>query len=370
MGGGVNVPLNSYLIQPVQRIPRYRLLVHELLKCTPESHIDYAELRAALHSIEDIALVVNESIREAEYMNQLVELKKKFTGAVPEILAPKRFLVREGNLMKVCRKEPKPRQFFLLNDMLIYATQNITPTPTGGRYRFHDLLPLEFTSVQDTPDKPSQRNAFQFLSKSKSFTVFAESPEEKALWLSDVQKCLSALQGGDQGPNSSEALAPVWAPDQDSKVCLLCEVKFTTLNRRHHCRQCGTLCCGACSGQKLVLKNIGKSCRVCFRCYEAVTGKQAPLKKAKGSVRREDSASGGGGSRTQLAAMLSSPSAADARANADRQIQNERALFVPSVPTAPPAFDPELDYSSGSDFYDSEDELWEPPTKPAPKIPI
>ncbi|MDP2436310.1 MAG: FYVE zinc finger domain-containing protein [archaeon] len=383
VGNGINVPLQSYLIQPVQRIPRYRLLLHELLKATPEGHVDYKPLTAALSSVQEIAVVVNESIREAEYMNQMVEFKKKFSGNVPELLAPKRFLIREGTLMKVCRKEPKPRQFFLLNDNLIYATQQLTPTPTGGRYRFHQMLPLQYTTVVDIPDKPSspsQKNAFQFLSKTKSFTVFAESPEEKAQWIADVQKALSSLPSAAAsgtpdaaavvatgGANTS--VAPVWAPDQESKVCLLCEVRFTTLNRRHHCRHCGTLCCGACSSQKAYLPNMKKTCRVCFKCFETITGKPAPVKKTKGSLRKDDLSSS---SLSRLPSPSRHPSTATSLSSDRSPYLHEKAIALPSVPISlPPDIDPDdLDYTSGSDFYDSEDELWEPPSKPPPRRPI
>lgn len=37
------------------------------------------------------------------------------------LAVPGRVLVGEGVLTKVCRKRPKPRQFFLFNDILVYG---------------------------------------------------------------------------------------------------------------------------------------------------------------------------------------------------------------------------------------------------------
>jgi len=35
---------------------------------------------------------------------------------------------------------------------------------------------------------------------------------------------------------------PFWVPDSDAPSCMLCDVKFTVLKRRHHCRACGKVC--------------------------------------------------------------------------------------------------------------------------------
>ena len=45
--GGLEMDLPSALITPVQRIPRYVLLLRELLKHTPDDHSDYANLELA-----------------------------------------------------------------------------------------------------------------------------------------------------------------------------------------------------------------------------------------------------------------------------------------------------------------------------------
>eukprot|EP00300_Choanocystis_sp_HF-7_P009420 c16425_g1_i3.p1 GENE.c16425_g1_i3~~c16425_g1_i3.p1 ORF type:complete len:416 (+),score=67.39 c16425_g1_i3:942-2189(+) len=61
--------------------------------------------------------------------------------------------------------------------------------------------------------------------------------------------------------------APIWTPNSAQPTCAICKEKWTLLNRRHHCRQCGGLVCGNCS--QLVLK-AGKPTRMCNTCGESI----------------------------------------------------------------------------------------------------
>ena len=56
----------SFMIMPIQRVPRYVLLLKEVLKYTPETHHDHEELSTALALIKDVASHINEKIRERE----------------------------------------------------------------------------------------------------------------------------------------------------------------------------------------------------------------------------------------------------------------------------------------------------------------
>ncbi len=60
------LPLDSLLIMPVQRIPRYKLLLEDLFRRTPESHRDYSGLRDAVALISAVASEVNEKVRCSE----------------------------------------------------------------------------------------------------------------------------------------------------------------------------------------------------------------------------------------------------------------------------------------------------------------
>jgi len=54
--------VTSLLITPVQRLPRYRMLLIELTKHTPEDHRDYENLQNALRNVSECAQSVNSTI--------------------------------------------------------------------------------------------------------------------------------------------------------------------------------------------------------------------------------------------------------------------------------------------------------------------
>lgn len=108
-----NLDLLALLITPVQRILRYKLLLEDLLKHTPETHPDHNNLVLSLGAILEKAAAVNESIRIAENYEKLCQIQRSFiTGNVKNFVQETRLFVREGSLTKVCRKVPKKRWFF------------------------------------------------------------------------------------------------------------------------------------------------------------------------------------------------------------------------------------------------------------------
>lgn len=71
---GTRAPdLTDLLITPVQRPPRYLLMLKELLKRTQESHPDYNNLTTAVQKMERTNQVINERKKRFEMMKKVQE---------------------------------------------------------------------------------------------------------------------------------------------------------------------------------------------------------------------------------------------------------------------------------------------------------
>ncbi|XP_046967075.1 RUN and FYVE domain-containing protein 2 isoform X2 [Vanessa cardui] len=63
---------------------------------------------------------------------------------------------------------------------------------------------------------------------------------------------------------------PNWTSDKDAVACAACAKEFTIARRKHHCRRCGHIFCGACSEKTVALAGNTKPVRVCDACFTEV----------------------------------------------------------------------------------------------------
>ncbi|KAL4084903.1 hypothetical protein QTP88_027773 [Uroleucon formosanum] len=102
----VSAKLNSLLITPIQRIPRYLLLLRELQNYTSTEHQGYNDIKAAVEQISKVADHINNLVQEQENMSRLVSIQRSLSGCGKvNIVLPGRKLIKEGPLMKVSPEE-------------------------------------------------------------------------------------------------------------------------------------------------------------------------------------------------------------------------------------------------------------------------
>mmetsp|Transcript_7987 Transcript_7987/g.33611 ORF Transcript_7987/g.33611 Transcript_7987/m.33611 type:complete len:674 (+) Transcript_7987:230-2251(+) len=121
--------IKQFLILPVQRIPRYKMLLEEMRKATWESHPDYESLLTALQKIRQIAQFVEDAQEKFVNMNKIIDIQnklrfsKKFSQT--KLLEADRVLIEKASLkmqeqsttngVETIRK----REVILFNDLLL-----------------------------------------------------------------------------------------------------------------------------------------------------------------------------------------------------------------------------------------------------------
>lgn len=198
-------------------------------------------------------------------------------------------LLREGPLQKHNRDGPHNYQFILTSESLLYAEPALLAL---GKMSLNREIPLvSCMVVEHEPGNPGDpSNTFRFLSRQKSFMISADSAQEMACWFAEIHAAAEAARRVARTTLTEDDCAPLWTPNDEACDCMVCNRPFGLLNRRHHCRNCGKVVCGACSLEKarverLHSKGLVKVCNPCARelkstrRYGAVAlepGNQAP----------------------------------------------------------------------------------------------
>ncbi|XP_047428097.1 pleckstrin homology domain-containing family F member 2-like [Mugil cephalus] len=199
-----------------------------------------------------------------ENLQRLREVENSFGPSGAPLSKPGRILRGEGRLMKRGRKKWQPKAFFLFNDVLVYGSFVLN----GRWHKNQKIIPLESVKLEDMEDSEEFKHQWLIRTPSKSFFVSAASHEEKKAWMEHIRECQSALLlCGNLQPGKKFAVT--WMPDQAACKCMRCLRRFTTTNRRHHCRKCGFIVCNSCSRQRTVISHIHptKQLRVCALCH-------------------------------------------------------------------------------------------------------
>lgn len=143
--------LEHYLLQPMQRLTRYPLLIGQILKFTDQNTPEFHHLHQALKKVQEVLTATNEAIREQEHQIILTSLSEHLSipgsdarlnlATKTRFVGPRR-LIREGLVTK--SRTRKTLHAYLFNDFFLLTK------------------PLPSTSVLENPD-PTRRNQAQVM---------------------------------------------------------------------------------------------------------------------------------------------------------------------------------------------------------------
>jgi len=171
------------LIKPIQRIPRYNLLLLELLKHTEPSHPDYDDLTKALAKMKEVATHINMTVKKTDNLRKLAQASTKGKGFMG-LMKAHRQLIRDGFLPTVDNKGHKEKlHFFVFNDILVFANKS-------DLRKQKDMTKLNSQWPINLLWFTSSITAMELTGPSRVFTVSNLPPDELEGWVSDIKKVL------------------------------------------------------------------------------------------------------------------------------------------------------------------------------------
>ncbi|XP_025844678.1 FYVE, RhoGEF and PH domain-containing protein 1 isoform X2 [Vulpes vulpes] len=286
-----NLTLQHHMLEPVQRIPRYELLLKDYLLKLPHGSPDSKDAQKSLELIATAAEHSNAAIRKMERMHKLLKVYE-LLGGEEDIVSPTKELIKEGHILKLSAKNgtTQDRYLILFNDRLLYCVPRLRLL--GQKFSVRARIDVDGMELKESSNLNLPRT-FLVSGKQRSLELQARTEEEKKDWVQAINSTLlkheqtletfkllnsTNREDEDTPPNSPNVdlgkRAPTPIREKEVTMCMRCQEPFNSITkRRHHCKACGHVVCGKCSEfrARLIYDN-NRSNRVCTDCYVALHG--------------------------------------------------------------------------------------------------
>uniref|UniRef100_A0A3Q2PSV5 FYVE, RhoGEF and PH domain containing 1 n=1 Tax=Fundulus heteroclitus TaxID=8078 RepID=A0A3Q2PSV5_FUNHE len=287
-----NLTLQHHMLEPVQRIPRYELLLKDYLNRLPEDAPDYRDAQS-LELIATAAEHSNAAIRKMERMRKLLKVYE-LLGGEEDIVNPTNELIKEGHILKLSNKNgtTQDRYLILFNDRLLYCVPKLRLI--GQKYSVRARIDVDGMELKETSSVAVPSRTFLVSGKQRSLELQARTEGEKKDWIQAIQatiqrheqtmescRHLSCWLREDEStpPHSPSCVelgkrAPTPIREKEVTLCMKCQEPFNSITkRRHHCKACGHVVCGKCSEFRARLSyDNNRTNRVCVDCYVTLVG--------------------------------------------------------------------------------------------------
>ncbi|CAL8260228.1 unnamed protein product [Gadus morhua 'NCC'] len=282
-----SLSLQHHMLEPVQRIPRYELLLKDYLHRLPPHAPDYRDTQKSLELIATAAEHSNAAIKKMERMRKLL-MVYELLGGEEDIVSPSNELVKEGHILKLSNKNgtSQDRYLILFNDRLLYCVPKLRLI--GQKFGVRARIYVEGMELKETSSVAVPRT-FLVSGKQRSLELQARTEEEKKDWIKAIQEVIqrheqtveSFRNNESTPPHSPVELgrrAPTPIREKEVTLCMTCQEPFNSITkRRHHCRACGHVVCGKCSEFRARLSyDNNRTNRVCVDCYATLLGVPPP----------------------------------------------------------------------------------------------
>uniref|UniRef100_A0A672FSL5 FYVE, RhoGEF and PH domain containing 4b n=1 Tax=Salarias fasciatus TaxID=181472 RepID=A0A672FSL5_SALFA len=241
-----SLSLQHHMLEPVQRVPRYQMLLRDYLKTLPEGNPDHQPAQESLQIISMAATHSNSAIHRNESLKRLLEIYEMVGDE--EVVNPASRFLREGRLLKLAARNASAteRHVFLFNGFLLCCSPRFSLV--GQRLAVRCRIGVEGMQVHQTANE-DHPFTFQVSGKERTLELQAsvclqviqeaidEFQKKNETFRSASKELSVETQSGELGRR-----APRWIRDHEVNLCMACTEPFNALTRRrHHCRACGSV---------------------------------------------------------------------------------------------------------------------------------
>jgi hypothetical protein len=159
--------LDSLLIKPIQKFPKYELLLQRLIKHTDVTHPDHSLLLAAQKEVHDHLLKINCTERETLELEQLRDIEGLIEGLIELVSSDRQYLRHDLVSMAAGGGTRKERALFLFSDLLLVTSikrrsgtirrptgqGSVTSTLEANKYKLLMKIALEDLEIVKTKDE-------------------------------------------------------------------------------------------------------------------------------------------------------------------------------------------------------------------------
>ncbi|XP_061106808.1 FYVE, RhoGEF and PH domain-containing protein 4a isoform X1 [Conger conger] len=292
-----NLTLQHHMLEPVQRVPRYEMLLKDYLKKLPQDDVDRRDAEKSLETIAMAATHSNSAIRKSDNLKKLLEIYEMLGGEEDIVNASNEF-IKEGQILKLAARNASAmeRYLFLFNNMLLYCVPKFSLV--GPKFTVRTRIGIEGMKVLETLNE-AYPHTFQVSGKERTLELQASTEQDKEEWIKAFQVTIdifhqknetfkTATKDTEESVSLSTAelgkRAPRWIRDNEVTMCMKCKESFNAITRRrHHCRACGYVVCWKCSDNKAQLEYDGnKMNKVCKDCFIILSGSTDSEERVEG----------------------------------------------------------------------------------------
>ncbi|XP_047352279.1 uncharacterized protein LOC124950099 isoform X2 [Vespa velutina] len=197
--------LDQLLIKPVQKIPRYELLIQRLLKHTDSTHPDYEFLQAAQKEVHELVVKINcterESLEWEQQQSTLREVQALVEGLAGIVTNDRAFVRHDLVTIASNQGTRKERALFLFSDLLVITSikrrsgtirkpstsscpNSLVSLLEANKYKMLMRIPLDDLEVMKAKDENLRRMARE-----------VDHLREDCVTLSQLQELAATIHG-------------------------------------------------------------------------------------------------------------------------------------------------------------------------------